>query len=309
MAGLSHLSLIPAPTRRSSHAPSSRLSKGKQREVRCFGGDDWDNNPDSHAYDDHGFNRLVSTNFTICTLTKDEKLQLLSSLSSLESRSELICNKCSSNSSKCVKCKTHKTQDKIEIMADSGASNCFTHTQSDLTEFEVSDDNDLVVKTASKTNSLKIKGKGAWIIMHEVAHRGKKQSITSRLYPVYYLPGLTHQLMSVGHFLNNRLELKGSSSSLVFSARISSMKWLLLKFKPYSPGQNIYWLSARLTSWHAILVMSSVTTVDYDIMHRHSLPILARMFCDMHQEIHRISQVICHSLLLILSVRIVLKKR
>jgi hypothetical protein len=173
-AGLSSLSLTPAPTRRSSHAPSSRLSKGKQREVRRFGNDDQDNNPDSHAYDDHGYNRLVSTNFTICTLTKDEKLQLLSSLSSLESRVELFCNKCSSKSSNCVKCKTCETQDKIEIMADSGTSECFTHTQGDLTEFEVLDDKDLVVKTASKTNSLKIKGKGAWIITHEVTHRGKK---------------------------------------------------------------------------------------------------------------------------------------
>jgi hypothetical protein len=157
MAGLSCFSLTLAPTRRSSHAPSSRLSKEKQREARRFGGD---NNPDNHAYDDHGYNRLVSTNFTICTLTKDKKLQLLSSLSSLESRLELICNKCSSNSSNCVRCKTCKKQDKIKIMADSGASNCFMHTQSDLTEFEVLDDNDLVVKTASKTNSLKIKGKG-----------------------------------------------------------------------------------------------------------------------------------------------------
>jgi hypothetical protein len=101
----------------------------------------------------------VSTNFTICTLTKDKKLQLLGSLSSLDSRVELFCNKCSSDSSKCVKCKTQKTQDKIEIMADSGASNCFTHTQSDLSEFEVLDDNELVVRTASKTNSLKLKEK------------------------------------------------------------------------------------------------------------------------------------------------------
>jgi hypothetical protein len=59
-------------------------------------------------------------------------------------------------------------------MADSGTSNCFMHTQSDLTEFEVLDDNDLVVKTASKTNSLKIKGKGVWITTQEVTHRGKK---------------------------------------------------------------------------------------------------------------------------------------
>jgi hypothetical protein len=172
-AGLSCLSLTPAPTRRSSHAPSNRSSKGKQREVRCFGGDDQDNNPDSHAYDDYGYNRLVSTNFTICTLTKDKKLQLLSSLNSLESRIELFCNKCSS-SSECVKCKTRKTQDKIEMMADSDASNCFTHLQSNLTEFEVLNDNDLVVETASKTVSLKITGKGVWMITHEVTQRGKK---------------------------------------------------------------------------------------------------------------------------------------
>ena len=91
-------------------------------------------------------------------------------------------------------------------MADSGASDCFTHTQSDLSEFEVLDNKDLVVKTASKTNSLQIKGKGAWMIMHEVTHRGKKQTITSCLYPVYYLPGLSHRLMSVGHLLNDGLE-------------------------------------------------------------------------------------------------------
>jgi GAG-pre-integrase domain len=74
--------------------------------------------------------------------------------------------------------------------------------------------------------------------------------------------------MSVGHLLNDGLKLEGSSSSLEFSRGTSSTKRLLLQFKPYCPGQNIYWLSARLTSWHAILAMSSVTTVDYDIMHR-----------------------------------------
>jgi hypothetical protein len=272
IAGISHLSLTPSPTRRSSHAPSSRSSKskGKQRENRRFGGDDLDNNLDSHAYNNYGYNRLVSTNFTICTLTKDEKLQLLSSLSSLESRVELICNKCSSDLSNCVSCKTQKTQDKIKIMADSGTSNCFMHTQSNVSEFKVLNNKDLVVQTASKTNSLKIKGKGVWIIMHEVTHRGKKQTVNSRLYPVYYLPGLTHRLMSVDHLLNDgTLELKGSSSSLDFSARTSSTKQLLLQFKPYCPCQNIYWLSARLTSRHAILAMSSITTVDYDIMHRH----------------------------------------
>jgi hypothetical protein len=59
-------------------------------------------------------------------------------------------------------------------MADSGASNCFTHLQSDLTEFEVLNDNYLVVKTASKAVSLKITGKGVWMITHKVTQRGKK---------------------------------------------------------------------------------------------------------------------------------------
>ena len=177
---------------RLSQAPSTRSSKGKgKRKDKRFGEDNWDNNPDSHAYDDYGYNRLVSTNFTICTVTKDKKLQLLNSLSSIEHKIELICNKCSS-STKCVRCKTRESQDKIEIMADSGASECFTHTQSDLLEFEVLNDKDLVVRTASKTNSLKMKGKGVWMITHEVTHRGKKQQITSCLYPVYYLTGLSH---------------------------------------------------------------------------------------------------------------------
>jgi hypothetical protein len=160
MAGISCLSLTPAPTRWLSHTFSSRSSKGKgkQREFRPFGGDDQDNNPDSHAYNDYGYNRLVSTKFTICTLTNDKKS---SSLSSLQSRVELFCNNKCSSLSECVKCKTCKTQDEIEIMADSGASNCFAHTQSDLTEFEVLNNNDLIVKTASKTISLKITGKGA----------------------------------------------------------------------------------------------------------------------------------------------------
>ena len=106
MAGISRLLLTPAPSLRLSQAPSMKSSKGKgKRKEKRFGEDNRDNNPNSHAYDDYGYNRLVSTNFTICTVTKDKKLQLLNSLSSIERRVELICNKCSS-STKCVRCKT-----------------------------------------------------------------------------------------------------------------------------------------------------------------------------------------------------------
>ena len=78
-----------------------------------------------------------------------------------------------------MKCKTPKARNVIEIMADSSASSCFTHIKSDLSEFEVLDNKDLVVKTASKTNSLRITGKGVMIITHKVTHKGKSHSVTT----------------------------------------------------------------------------------------------------------------------------------
>ena len=79
----------------------------------------------------------------------------------------------------CVKCKTPKAQDVIEIMADSSTGDCFTHTKSNLNEFEAINNKDLVVKTASKTNSLRIMEKGALLIMHKVTHKGKSCTVNS----------------------------------------------------------------------------------------------------------------------------------
>ena len=175
-AGISHLSLTPAPLNRLSKG------KGKQRERAPFNANNWDNDPGSQAYD-YGYNRSVSTNSPNCTLSDDKKTQLLDSSSSLESRIEFVCNITSSHAANCVKCKTPKAQNVMEIMADSGTSSCFTHTKSDLSESEVLNNKDLVVKTASKTNPLRITGKAA-IIMHKVTHKGKSCSVTTQLYPV-----------------------------------------------------------------------------------------------------------------------------
>ena len=70
-AGMSRLSITPAPSNRSSK------SKGKQQERTPHGGGDQDNFPDSHAHDDYGYHRSVSTNLPTCTLSDDEKTQLL----------------------------------------------------------------------------------------------------------------------------------------------------------------------------------------------------------------------------------------
>ena len=105
--------------------------------------------------------------------------------------------------------------------------------------------------------------------MHQVTHKGKRHTIQSHLYPVYYLPGLSHRLISVGNLLNIGLELRGSSSLLSFSASAHNMIWPSMQCRPHSPGQNLYWLSARLTSKHRLLALSLVHTIDYNIMHRH----------------------------------------
>ena len=260
--GMSRLSITPAPSNRLSK------SKGKQQERMPHGGDDRDNFLDSHAYDDYGYHRSVSTNLPTCMLSDDETTQLLNSLSSLESRLEFICNNMNSHSANCAKCKTPKTQNTIEIMADNGASISFTHTKSDLSEFKQPNNKNFVAKTASNT-TLYIKGVGAMMLTHRVTHKGKSHSMNTRLYPVYFLPGLSHRLLSVGQLLNDGLELRGSSQMLNFSAKThTNVRQTWMQCKPHSPGQNIYWLSARLTSKHAMLALSLVHIIDYNIMHR-----------------------------------------
>ena len=84
-----------------------------------------------------------------------------------------------------------KTQDTIEIMADSGTSISFTHTKSDLSEFKQLNNKNFIAKTASNT-TLHIRGVGVMMLTHRVTHKGKSHSINTRLYPVYFLSGLLH---------------------------------------------------------------------------------------------------------------------
>ena len=162
---------------------------------------------------------------------------------------------------KCSKTKK-KVKGTIEFLADSGASSSFTPNKSDLSDFSQIDDDALKVKTAAAA-VLCIKGKGVMFIMHTLNHKGKIRNVISQI-PVYYIPGLSLRLLSIGSLLNNGMELRGSSSYLMFF--IGSKP--LLQFKPHVLGQTLYWLTAQLTPAQSLLAMSSVPTVDYDILHR-----------------------------------------
>ena len=225
-----------------------------------------DNDYQSHIYDNfesiNGYRRFVS-NHSSSALSTDEYQQLLGALSSLESRIDLIriCSSC------CKKCEKDKNEHDIDFLADSGASLSFTPYRSNLTEFEVINDDKMKVQTASKENQLRITGKGSVFFTHFVSERGKLVRMNGRLYPVFYIPGLSVRLLSVGSLLNDgELELRGTSNSLEFKSRKTNR--IVISCKPHIPGQTIYWLEARLIPPQTLLAKLTVLSVDYDIMHR-----------------------------------------
>ena len=87
------------------------------------------------------------------------------------------------------------------------------------------------------------------------------------LHPVFYVKGLTHKFLSVGALLNSGFELRGSSSKLEFRTHKSNQLEFLCE--PHELGQNLYWLSAMLVHADSLLAMTMVSSIDYDIMHRH----------------------------------------
>ena len=226
-----------------------------------FGEDEIDNNPDSHAYDDFGYRRSVSTYSSFSALSTDEHQQLLNALSSLESRVDLL----NIHSACCPKCKKVRDEKDIDFLADSGASLSFTHSRSDLSEFEVIY-NKMKVQTASKDSQLQIVGKGSVFFSHLVKENGRVSKMISCLYPVFYIPGLSIRLLSVSSLLNMGLKLRGTSKSLEFTENESNQ--IQLVCKPHQPGQTIYWLAVQLVPPQSLLAKSMVLSVDYDIMHR-----------------------------------------
>ena len=115
---------------------------------------------------------------------------------------------------KCEKCKElgHKAW-----ILDSGASMHFTYKLNDFIDFEPIKDAG-VVQTAGAA-SLRIEGGGTILLSHFVENRGSCKLTTSRIYPVYYLPGLSATLLSMGVFLNDNQEVRGNADNITFANR------------------------------------------------------------------------------------------
>ena len=113
-----------------------------------------------------------------------------------------------------------------EWMLDSGASMHFTNDMNDFVEYQPIPP--ISVKTA--INSVSVKGKGTIIL-------GTEKGEFVRIYPVYYLEGLSNCLLSLGTFLQNGLYSRGSSHSI---SLYDNGNEKFLSFCPRAVGDTIF---------------------------------------------------------------------
>ena len=141
-------------------------------------------------------------------------------------------------------------------LLDSGASTHFTYLLDDFIEYKpASKDERTPVQTASTT--IFVEGRGTVLLYHNVGD----QMITTRLYPVLYIPQLTTRLLSMGAFLQSGLHVSGNAHQIDLNFKRNT----LMTCKPRNFGFTTYWLNARITDSQAHELIYSL---DYDLMHR-----------------------------------------
>ena len=84
------------------------------------------------------------------------------------------------------------------------------------------------------------------------------------LSPVYYIPGLSSQLMSMGEFLHSGLEVQGSAESLEL---IKKHGKIAMQCLPVQRSDTIYWVKTQ-TMMPSKANVATIHVADYDIWHK-----------------------------------------
>ena len=138
-------------------------------------------------------------------------------------------------------------------MLDSGASMHFTNDMNDYVEYQPIPP--ISVKTA--INSVSVKGKGTVTL-------GTEKGEFIRIYPVYYLEGLSNCLLSLETFLQNGLYSRGSSHSI---SLYDNGNEKFLSFHPRAVGDTIFTMKTPAIEFSAHTI-ASVYSLDYETLHR-----------------------------------------
>jgi hypothetical protein len=161
----------------------------------------------------------------------------------------------------CVKCKGSLQKSWI---LDSGASLHFSPYKREFIQFEEVADSPSV-NTAAANAPLQIKGKGTILLDHYVEKNGQRIPITTRIYPVHYVPGMSIRLLSMGTFLRHNQEVVGTKKCMTFYG-LPTHKPLLSAY-PNHYLETIFWVSPPETA--LIAKVSTIYLVDYDVWHKH----------------------------------------
>jgi len=84
------------------------------------------------------------------------------------------------------------------------------------------------------------------------------------LSPVYFISGLSSQLMSMGEFLHSGLEVQGSAESLEL---IENCDKVVMQCLPVQKADTIYWIEYQ-TVMPAKANVATIHVADYDIWHK-----------------------------------------
>jgi len=84
------------------------------------------------------------------------------------------------------------------------------------------------------------------------------------LSPIYYMSGLSSQLMSMGEFLHSGLEVWGSAKSLELTEKHDNV---VMQCLPMQKADTIYWVKSQ-TGMPAKANVTTVYIADYNIWHK-----------------------------------------
>ena len=171
-------------------------------------------------------------------------------------------NKIELHTQKCEKCKAKIINKKAWIL-NSGASQHFMSSKEDFIDYQVIT-NAPEVQTTSAKAILRVEGQGSILLSHLVENQGVPVVVTTCIYPVLYIPGLSMKLLSMESFLvNNNHEVCENRFHITFYDAKSHKP--LLSAYLQNPRDTIYWVVPQPFNEvsHALIYK-----VDYDIWHK-----------------------------------------
>jgi len=110
-----------------------------------------------------------------------------------------------------------------------------------------------------------IEGKGTVFLQHNAERNGQViEQQKMCLSPIYYISGLSSQLMSMGEFLHSGLKVWGSAKSLEL---IEKHGKIAMQCLPVQRFDTIYWVKTQTVMPSKVNVMT-IHVADYDIWHK-----------------------------------------